>query len=430
VGDPVQLESVVKAGPKPRYYTSPRWTHEIADCSMPMTFDQDSRCSYGCLYCFAAFQKGVGESKKAYLAGNVRSVDVSRVMDFFIHPHTKAQKQFSQYIAERRVMQWGGMADPFCEYERRYGRGLELLRFFRDIDYPLSFSTKGTWWTKDKRYTELFKDNPNWHVKVSIVTGDVTRSKLVEPGVDTPNQRLNAIERLANLNCAGVTLRLRPFLIGITDPSHVGLVRRAARAGAISVSTEFFCCERRSAPLKKKLRLMSRIAGFDYLQFYIKNSHGTGYLRLSRAVKRPYVESLGAACKKAKIPLFISDAHFKERCPAGSCCGLPESMNYCRGQFTQALVIARTNGRVRWADIEKDLAYAKTFMWRSAEGYNTIRSSYRAAFWRHTMYDYLRWVWDNPASAQSPYTMYEGILRPAGRDKEGHLIYEYDASRA
>lgn len=39
------------------YYQSPRWSGEICDCSMPMTFDTYSKCSYNCLYCFAYFQK-------------------------------------------------------------------------------------------------------------------------------------------------------------------------------------------------------------------------------------------------------------------------------------------------------------------------------------------------------------------------------------
>ena len=32
-----------------RNYTSPRWSMEIPDCSMPMTFDTYSRCAYNCM---------------------------------------------------------------------------------------------------------------------------------------------------------------------------------------------------------------------------------------------------------------------------------------------------------------------------------------------------------------------------------------------
>ena len=55
-------------------------------------------------------------------------------------------KQFKEYIKQRRVMQWGGLSDEFDGFERKYGVTLDLLRFFKEIDYPLCFSTKGTWW--------------------------------------------------------------------------------------------------------------------------------------------------------------------------------------------------------------------------------------------------------------------------------------------
>src|SRR5688572_29278763 len=39
------------------FYGSPRWTYEILDCAMPMTFDTYSNCAHQCLYCFSFFQR-------------------------------------------------------------------------------------------------------------------------------------------------------------------------------------------------------------------------------------------------------------------------------------------------------------------------------------------------------------------------------------
>lgn len=41
-------------------YGSPRWTGEIADCSLPVTFDTYSNCSFGCVYCFSQYQRAIG----------------------------------------------------------------------------------------------------------------------------------------------------------------------------------------------------------------------------------------------------------------------------------------------------------------------------------------------------------------------------------
>ena len=42
-----------------------------------------------------------------------------------------------------------------------------------------------------------------------------------------------------------------------------------------------------------------------------------------------------------------------------------------------------------------------------------------------TMANYMRWLWNNPQSGQSPYKLFEGILIPNGKDEDGNLIYTY-----
>ena len=135
-------------------------------------------------------------------------------------------------------------------------------------------------------------------------------------------------------------------------------------------------------------------------------------------------------CRRVGMRFYVSDAHFKERCDNGSCCGLPESWNYTRGQYCEALVLARRNGEVRWSDIEADLGYAKIFPWGRAQGYNASSSERRAKFLGFTMYDYLRYTWNHPRDGQSPYQMFEGIVVPDRLDEHGDVIYVFDETRA
>ena len=412
----------------PEYYGSPRWSQEITDCSMPMTFDTYSVCSYDCQYCFSAYQKGVGPGKQSYFGKDVRAVNVECVKRMFTEPESS---QFGPFIRLRRPMQWGGLADPFDEYERRLGHSLELLRFFRQIEYPICFSTKATWWVWDERYRECFDGFPWFNVKFSIITLDENKARSVEKGCPSSAERLSAMGEAAKWVGGGVTLRLRPFIIGMSDPHHVALIQQAAQQGATALSTEFFCLEMRSrSGLEERYPVISRACGFDVVAFYKKYSYGSGYLRLNRNVKRPFVDEMEAACADAGMRFYVSDAHFKERCANGSCCGLSPEWNYTRGQDCEALMIARQRGRVRWADIAADLEYAKTFRWRQASGYNLISSEKRAAFNGHSMYDYLRYVWNHPNVGQSPYRMFEGIIKPIGLDADGDIIYEWDESRA
>lgn len=409
-------------------YSSPRWSNEIADCSMPMTFDTYNNCAFGCLYCFSQFQRALGKAKESYLAKEVKSVTVEHVKRMFTDPDRYAG-QFATYIKQRRVMQWGGLSDEFDGYERKYGKTLELLKFFKEIDYPLCFSTKATWFTDDDRYMSLIEGQKNWNFKFSIITFDERKASVIERGVPTPMQRLEAIRRIAAADAGGATLRLRPFIIGITTPTYLDLIREAAERGATAVSTEFFCMEQRSKTLKDNAPIFNEQCGFDLFEFYRKYSYSSGYLRLNRKVKRPFVENMKNLCDELGVRFYVSDAHFKEMCNNGSCCGLPETWNYSRGQFCQALMICREKGVVRWSDISSDIEQLHQYPWGSATGYNANSSEKRAHFEGMTMAKYLRWLWNNPQNGQSPYTMFEGVMRPDGEDENGDLIYYYDHKR-
>jgi hypothetical protein len=260
---------------------------------------------------------------------------------------------------------------------------------------------------------------------------DEDKVKKVEAGCPSTQERLDAIREASKFVVGGVTLRMRPFIIGMTNPRHVELIERAADAGASAVSTEFFCLEQRSYKnLKDRYDTISAAVGFDILAFYKRYSNGSGYLRLNRNIKRGFVDEMEEACKRLGLRFYVSDNHFKERCANGSCCGLPKAWNYSRGHFTQALVIAREQGQVSWDAIEPHLDYADTFLWRNAQGYNQSTTEQRARLHCFTMKDYLQFLWNKPKLANSPYRMFEGVLKPDRLDEAGNVVYVYNEERA
>lgn len=410
------------------YYTSPRWTAEIADCSMPMTFDTYSNCSFGCIYCFSQFQRGIGGAKDNYLKKHVDAVNVDKIKRMFTDPDQYGG-QFKEYIKQRRVMQWGGLSDEFDGFERKYGKTLELLRFFKEINYPLCFSTKATWFTEDERYMELIRGQKNWNFKFSIITLDEAKAKIIEQGVPSPMKRLDAIQRIVEAGAGGATLRLRPFIIGVSTPTYLDLIREAASRGADALSTEFMCVEQRSATLKERMPIFNELCGFDFMEFYKKYSVSSGYLRLNRKVKAPFVKNMKEVCDEVGMRFYISDAHFKELCCNGSCCGLPVDWNYSRGQFCEALQLCKKNGEVRYSEICDDINSLHQYDWGRAEGFNANSSEKRAHFYGMSMANYMRWLWNNPQAGQSPYKLFEGVMKPIGKDANGDLIYQYDKSR-
>lgn len=420
-----------KDGPK-MDYNSPRWTMEIPDCSMPMTFDTYSKCAYNCLYCFAFFQKS--HTLDGYIGGGApRCVNPQKVIDLFEKAirndrasASKNEQQFFSYIQNRRIMQWGGLADEFDEWERRFGITLELLRYFDKIDYPISFSTKAAWWTQDERYMELFRRHThNWHIKISIITADKEKARKIEKGVPSPEERIAAIKRLADAGLH-VTLRLRPFIIGVSS-DYKRLIKMAHDAGADSVTTEFFCMEARANDdLKKRYAGMSAVCGFDIWQYYIKHSKQHGYKRLNRGIKAPIIHDMRKYVHSLGMRFHVSDAFCRECNDACNCCGVPPEWNVSQtGNIGQAIIIAREKGEVHFSDISDSIGKYLSFPWCGAVGYNTGSNKARALQYDTTMAQYLRDNWNSPSKGTSPAKGYGGILVPVGRDENGDIVYKF-----
>lgn len=416
-------------------YTSPRWSMEIPDCSMPMSMDTYSRCSYNCLYCFSFFQKS--HTTKGYLTGQPRSVNPEKVIALFENAAVnntaaanKTDVQFFKYIQDRRIMQWGGLADEFDEYERRNGVTLELLRYFDKIDYPLSFSTKAAWWTEDSRYMELFaRHTHNWHVKISIITADPEKARKIERGVPSPQERLAVIKRLADIGIH-VTLRLRPFIIGCSE-DYPTLIRAAKEAGADSVTTEFFCMESRADDrLKARYAAMSEVLGYDIHQFYMENSKQQGYKRLNRAIKAPIIHRMRELTHSLGMRFHVSDAFCRECNDACNCCGVPPEWGVSQtGNIGNAIIIAREKGFVTFSDVMESINKYFDFPWGGACGYNIGSNKARALLYDTTMAQWLRSNWNDTKKGTSPARAYGGVLVPDGKDENGDVIYRYAIKR-
>jgi DNA repair photolyase len=393
---------------------------------MPMTFDTYNKCSFNCLYCFSYFQKAKKQNKNYITEGEVISVNPEKVIGIF----SGKESQFQDYIKNKTTFQWGGLADQFDYYEKKLGITLSLLKFFKKIDYPICFSTKSTWWLSDENYISLFRDQKNWNCKFSIINLDANKAKLMEKGVPSPQERLLAIKKFSELNAGGATLRLRPFIIGLTDKDdeHLKLIELAAENGATAVSTEFLCLDSRADEAQKQRYMeISKIIGFDIFKFYQKYSTGAGYFRLNKELKIKYFIKMKELCDKLGLRFYVSDAHGKELCSNGSCCGLPETWNYSRGQFTEALVIAKQKGQVSFKDMEPHVAYLKKILWRKAEGFNTTSTKTICNRYNQTLYDFFREAWNDVNAARSPYKYFHGALIPIGLDQDKNVIYKFQS---
>ena len=69
------------------------------------------------------------------------------------------------------------------------------------------------------------------------------------------------------------------------------------------------------------------------------------------------------------------------------------------------------------------MGFLRGFLWACAVGFNTSTVEKRVGFGKHTMYDYMHWLWNNPRSGQSPYALFGGVFKPISKDVNGDLVY-------
>jgi len=410
-----------------KFYDSPRITGEILDCSLPMSMDTYSKCGFNCLYCFSYFQKSLSSTMGTnYMQSQVRWVNPEKIYRLFSTGEGHG-KLFQKLIKNRIVLQWGGLADQFDQHEKKYGITLELLKFFKKINYPITFSTKSTWWVNDDKYIELFRNQDNWNCKFSIINLNPEIAQKIERGCPSPEERLKAMAIYSKFNKGGVTLRLRPFIMGMSDVNdeYLDLIKKAHICGATAVSVEFMCVEARATiNTKQRFFEMSKVLGFDVYAYYKKNSIDRGYYRLNRQLKLKYVEKMYELSKKLGMRFYCSDAHIKDYCHNACCCGLDESWNYSRIHLTEALMLAKKNGTVKFSDVKFD-KYNDMNLEKDIH-YHFKNGEHRAKYCAMSLMQFFRNKWNNVNAQNGMYVYFAGMLKPIGYDLNKDIIYKYE----
>jgi DNA repair photolyase len=435
------------------YYSSPRISSEYKDCSLPLTFDQYNICGYGigkskigCLYCFSNTERITNPAYKGVF--KLKALNVNK----FIEEHNgkRPNPYYDNFYRYRFPLHWGGLSEPFCPIERKQKVGLEILKYLSKTVYPVIFSTKGVFQCYEKEYLDIwetYKDSKNLGFSFSIISNSDEVAEEVEVNVPSTTERLKAMKVLADMGFWCV-LRLRPFIIGITDIGLEELLTRAKDSGARAISMEFYCTDFRSfVECKDRIDRLSQITKIDIPEFYKKLSpteRGT-YCRLNRLAKEPFMERIFKKCKELDLKIGISDPDFKEYNFSGNCCGYPQDKNIynseicnsSKGQLTYLLSNLRkeywkSEGKIKYLTfdmIEKTMAND----WGSEPRYYTDSIKYWLSdFHKHTQghINEFKESWNNLRASDNIYNYFHGILIPVSLDKKGMIIYEYKPTKS
>lgn len=238
-------------------------------------------------------------------------------------------------------------------------------------------------------------------------------------------------------------LRLRPFIIGITDDTIDELLAKALEAGIKGVSMEFFAMDARA---NEGMRLRYKWLGNQIgvgdklMEFFGKvspNNRG-GYRRLNRDIKEEWAKRVFVFCQKNNLVFGCSDPDFKELNTSGSCCAMPDHYpenplleNWTRNQLTYHLKEARKEYHLTGKKpllyfdkvYPKSATYLNEPMFRDDHvGVIGLNSEHRKAVSLHFM---ILHYWLNTKSPANPMNYFDGKLHPVKEDSKGYMVYEY-----
>jgi DNA repair photolyase len=126
----------------------------------------------------------------------------------------------------------GGVGDSYQPIEKRYQLSRKALQLFYEYKFPVHILTKSNLVKRDIDILKKINDQSRAVVSHSFSSVDEDLSAIVEPGVPSPDERLETIALLKNegITCGMFLLPVIPF---ITDKPELmeETIKRASQAG-------------------------------------------------------------------------------------------------------------------------------------------------------------------------------------------------------
>jgi len=180
-------------------------------------------CEHGCAYCYA-------RPTHEYLGYSAGLDFETRIL-----VKERAPEQLRSELAAPRwrpqVVAISGVTDAYQPLERRLRLTRRCVEVFVEFRNPITIITKSALVARDIDLFRALAEHEAISVSLSITTLDGALQRALEPRASAPQERLRAIERLAE---AGIPtgVMVAPIIPGLTDAETPAILAAAAAAGA------------------------------------------------------------------------------------------------------------------------------------------------------------------------------------------------------
>lgn len=183
-------------------------------------------CEFGCQYCYARYTHEFMEMRDSF--------DFERKIFAKADAPEQLRAELRQGRDKGLPIALGTATDPYQPAERQFEITRKMLLVFKEFrGLDLSITTKSVLILRDLDLLQAIAERHRFSVHMTVTTHLERLARLLEPKAPTPEQRLEAVRKLAQAGIR-VGINAMPILPGINDaPAMLGaLAARAAEAGA------------------------------------------------------------------------------------------------------------------------------------------------------------------------------------------------------
>jgi DNA repair photolyase len=213
--------------PKTTYYLDSSKSfityNDSPDISFSAGINPYRGCEHGCIYCYArpsheyfGLSSGLDFETKIFVKMNAPEL---------------LRKEFLSSKWKPQVIALSGNTDCYQPAEKRLKITRQILEVLLEFRNPAGMITKNKLITRDLDILSEMAKLDLVSVSISVTSLDRLLARKMEPRASTPNDRLEAIEKLAKANIP-VGVMVAPIVPGLTDHEIPAILEECKKRGA------------------------------------------------------------------------------------------------------------------------------------------------------------------------------------------------------
>jgi len=258
-------------------------------------------CSHNCVYCDGRNEKyNVENNFGKDVIVKINAIDILRRE---LDPRRKRKPMSKCFI-----MCGGGVGDSYQPVEKDYKLTKKVLELLYEYNLPISILTKSTLVKRDIEIIKKINEKSKAIVSFSFSSVDEKISSIFEPGVPTPDERLETIKffRKEKVSCGMFLLPVIPFITDKTDLLEESIIH-AKQAGVDFII--FGCMTLKEG--KQREYFLNKIKDYDinlirkYKEIYKNDRWGTPISNYYESFNKKFFKLAKKHNVPVRIPIYI-----------------------------------------------------------------------------------------------------------------------------